>query len=114
MRAKGAATSAHPFNTSRDIAGDTPKRVTVTSDRVFDFGFVVEGARTFSLVLPLRPNDFQGDLWKDQVLRYFLQIDADNFVSPKLQVFEVGWDGQWSFEPEKMEHYLTLREIANA
>ena len=44
-------------------------------------------------------------------MRYALEVVSDNFVSPQQHKFEVAWDGQWSFEPEKMEQHLRITEI---
>lgn len=91
--------------------GDTPQRVTVTKENIFDLGRLLEGAERFEPLLYLYSNDFQGFVEKGQAVHYHLEIDASNFVSPKQQVFEVAWDGEWFYEPENMEHHLRISEI---
>jgi len=56
-------------------------------------------------------NNLNAAVAKNEAVRYHLQIDASNFVSPCEQVFEVAWDGDWSFEPEAMQHHFTIREL---
>jgi hypothetical protein len=36
---------------------------------------------------------------------------ADNYVSPKVQVFEVAWNGKWSENLDDMEKYVTIKEV---
>jgi hypothetical protein len=33
-------------------------------------------------------------------------------VSPRPQVFEVAWDGEWDFDPEKMEQHFRISEVS--
>jgi hypothetical protein len=89
----------------------TPPQVTITKEQILDFGMLVEGTSKFIPILYSHSNNFQGFVEKGQAVRYFLEIDASNFASPHPQVFEVAWDGEWDFEPEKMQHHLRLTEI---
>jgi hypothetical protein len=91
--------------------GDTSKRLTITKQSTVDFGRISEGDTQFRPLLYVLPNDFRGSVEKDQAVRYFLEIDATNFVSPEPQVFEVAWDGEWEYEPEKMEQHFRILEI---
>ncbi len=91
--------------------GDTQQRVTVTKESVLDFGRLVEGADSFNPMLYVYANNLQASVPKGEAVRYYLEIDASNFVSPRQQIFEVAWDGQWDSEPEKMQHHLTIQEI---
>lgn len=91
--------------------GDTSQRVTVTKENVLDFGWLIEGAERFNPLLYLYSNDFQGYVEMGQAVRYHLEIDASNFVSPRPQVFEVAWDGEWHYEPERMQHHLRVSEV---
>lgn len=88
--------------------------LTITNERVFDLGRVQENGNGFEPSLYVYPNNFSGFVRKGEAVRYGLEINASNFVSQKVQVFEVAWDGQWSFEREQMQRHLTIREIAEA
>jgi hypothetical protein len=92
--------------------GDAPRRVTITKQSVLDFGRISEVDTRFLPLLYVYPNDFRGSVEKDQAVRYFLEIDATNFVSPRPQVFEVAWDGEWDFDPEKMEQHFRISEVS--
>ncbi|HUO44036.1 MAG TPA: hypothetical protein VMT94_03875 [Burkholderiales bacterium] len=89
----------------------TPQQITIAKEQVLDFGRIGEQDVKFTPILYTYPNNFQGFVEKDQAVRYYLEIEASNFVSPKPRVFEVAWDGKWEFEPEKMEHHLRITEI---
>lgn len=91
--------------------GDTTSRVSVTKESILDFGSLSEGATAFMPLLHVYANNLNAAVAKNEAVRYHLEIDASNFVSPRHQTFEVAWDGGWSFEPEQMQHHLTVREI---
>jgi len=88
-----------------------PQQLTITKEQVLDFGRVREGADAFEPLLYWCPNNFQGYVRAGEAVRYYVEVDASNFVSPAPKIFEVAWDGQWSFEPEKMEQRLRISEI---
>ena len=46
-----------------------------------------------------------------ETMRYGFEIVSDHFVSPKPQVFEVAWNGQWSNNLDEMAKNLQIREI---
>lgn len=89
----------------------TPPVVTVIKDQILDLGFITEKEDKFIPRLFTYPNNFQGFVRKDEAVRYFLEIEATNFTSPRYQVFEVAWDGNWDYEPEKMQQHLRIKEI---
>jgi hypothetical protein len=78
---------------------------------ILDFGRLVEGSSRFEPRLRHAPNNFDGFVAKGEAMRYELEIDASNFTSPRPQVFEVAWDGEWNAEPEQMERHLRITEI---
>jgi len=88
-----------------------PQQVTIAKEQVLDFGCIAEGSDHFRPLLQTYPNNFQGYVQKDQAVRYIVEIDATNFASSRPRVFEVAWDGQWFFEPEKMEQHLRITEV---
>jgi hypothetical protein len=92
-------------------ASFAPVMTTVTKEQIVDLGNIQEGDDSFCPALYSTPNNFLGFVKAGEAVRYELAIEADNFVSTKNKVIEVAWDGQWEFEPEKMEDHLRIREI---
>jgi hypothetical protein len=90
---------------------DTPSEITITNEHVLDFGRLVEGGDRFAPMLRWYANNFEGLVRKNEAVRYYLEINASNFVSRRYYVFEVACDGEWHFEPEKMQQHLRIREI---
>jgi hypothetical protein len=89
----------------------TPPYVTLVKEHVLDFGIVIEGQDNFRPVLFSYTNNFQGYVRANQVVRFGLEIVSDNFVSPRLQVFEVAWNGQWSDKLDVMAENLQVQEV---
>jgi hypothetical protein len=104
-----------PFTVPRQFAWapseSTPTEATIVRERIFDFGFVQKGTVHFTPTFYSLPPNFPGFVHKNESVRYFLQIEADNFSSPKYQVFEVSWDGEWHSHSEKMAMHLVIREV---
>ena len=92
-------------------ASFAPVLVTVTKEQIVDLGSVVEGQDVYTPALYSTPNNFAGFVRAGDAMRYELAIEADNYSSDKLQVYEVAWDGVWEVEPEKMEKHLRIREV---
>jgi len=72
-----------------------PEAVTITTERVFDFGFVTEGSDVYQPRLRSAPNTFDGAVRRGEAVRYELVVDASNYGSPTPHVFEVTWDGEY-------------------
>lgn len=89
----------------------TPPSITVTKEHVLDFGSIIEGQDHFRPQLYSYSNNFQGFVRKDEALRYQLEVQGSNFSSRRYQVFEVAWDGTWSYIPSEMQQHLRIREI---
>ena len=94
--------------------GDTPQRVVVTRSSVLDFGYLSEGDASFVPCLHVYANNSNFAVGKGEAVRYQLDLDASNLPSRHAQTFEVSWDGEWDFEPEKMQQHLVIREVAEA
>ena len=92
----------------------TPQQTTITKEHVLDFGRIVEGEPKFTPLLYSYTNNFQGCVEKGAAVRYSIEVDASNFVSPEPYVVEVAWDGHWEFEVEKMAQHLRITEINEA
>jgi hypothetical protein len=91
----------------------TPPYVTLVKEHVLDFGIAIEGQDNFRPVLFSYTNNFQGFVQANDVVQFGLEIVSDNFVSPRLQIFEVAWNGQWSDNLDVMAHNLQIEEVTN-
>lgn len=89
----------------------SPVFQSITDQAVLDFGCITEHAKIFKPILYITSADFQGFITTNQAVRYGLQIVADNYVSPNLQIFEVAWNGNWTENLDEMQQNLTIREI---
>jgi len=89
----------------------TPPVITLVKEQILDFGYVPENGNKFVPTLYSYANNFQGLVGPNEAVRFHLEIQATNFSAGRYQVFEVAWDGQWSYEPQTMARHLRLREI---
>ena len=80
----------------------------------FDLGFVEKAGEEASRFCPqfyVTPAGHDYTVAGGVLARYFLDIDADNYVSP-MYLVEVVWDGHWDDEPEKMHSHLNVARIS--
>lgn len=89
----------------------TPPLITLTRGEIIDFGRLTENATRFEPVLYWYPNNFQGYVEQNDVVRYCLEIVADGYTSKRYHVFEVAWNGEWSENLDEMAKNLIIREI---
>lgn len=87
-----------------------PSLQTVADEEVFDFGIIHEGD-VFRPTLYVVVSNFKGNVNADDSVRFGLQIVADNYVSPRMQIFQVDWDGKWANTPEEMSDHLIISEV---
>lgn len=80
----------------------SPALQTVAKEEVLYFGRISEGD-SFIPTFYITSVNFKGLVKANESIRYSLQIVADNFVSSKLQIFEVSWNGQWGKTSEEMK-----------
>ena len=93
-------------------AETSPLFETITHDRIFDIGFLIENDVTgFQPRIITTPHNFQGYVGAGGACRYSLQVVADNYVSP-IQAFEVSWNGTWSDNLDNMTNSLVISEVA--
>jgi hypothetical protein len=57
------------------------------------------------------PNNFDGFVRAGEVMRYGFEIVSDHFVSPKLKLFEISWNGEWSKDLGQMAKNLRISEV---
>ena len=86
-----------------------PLFMTIPREQLVDLGYVNENGNEFVPRLYYSPFNFDGFLVRqNEAVRYEIQIEAENFTSPRY-VVEVAWDGQWSFVPSQMRRHLVVR-----
>lgn len=91
----------------------TPPAIPLSKEQILDFGILIEGFDHFAPKLYSYANDFQGQVHRDETIRYSLEITADGYDAPRYQVFEVAWDGTWSDKLDQMERSLIIREVTD-
>jgi len=89
----------------------TPAYLTLRRDHVLDFGSIEKGNNHFRPQLYLYTGNFEGYVHRNEAVRYGLEIESDNFISPRLHVFEVAWNGEWSEDLDRMSKNLEIREV---
>ena len=82
----------------------------IKHDAILDFGRIIERDDKFEPTLDGTSSNFNMFVKADEVVRYSLQVVADNFVSPKSQVFEVEWNG-FSSDVEEIKRRQSLKPI---
>lgn len=86
-----------------------------TKDIVIDFGRVCKKYDNYFIPSLLSiPTNARITVEKNETVRYYLEVIAKNFISNKVYVYEVFWNGEWSDDPEIMKNNLTIKEIKNA
>lgn len=88
----------------------TPILITLLKEHVLDLGYIEEHGDKFIPRLYATSLNFQGYVGHNEAVRYQLQIEATNFLSP-IYVIEVAWDGIWDFVPATMRTHLPVRMI---
>jgi hypothetical protein len=84
-----------------------PPIMTIIREQKLDLGYVNENDQAFVPRLYYQPFNFHGSVRPNEAVRYEIQIEAENFTSPRY-VVEVAWDGQWSFVPDQMRRHLPV------
>jgi hypothetical protein len=89
----------------------TPPYINLRNEHVLDFGRINQNEKRFQPLLLSYANNFEGFVQPNDTVRFGLEIVSDNFISKRLQIFEVAWNGQWSSNLETMGQNLQIREI---
>jgi hypothetical protein len=96
-----------------------PMRPDVSGPLVIDLGYVAEprpvdghppGDR-FHPNLYFWPGNFEGYVYPNQVVRYYLEVRAENYAPKELTVIEISWNGVWTDDVEAMRTNLVRREV---
>jgi hypothetical protein len=88
-----------------------PVLQTFGDQEICDFGRLIEGDVAFYPTLYAIPNNFLGSVGVNEAVRYTLNIKAENFISTKVWVVEVSWDGTFSDNMDIMERSLIVKNI---
>jgi hypothetical protein len=88
-----------------------PAFQTVADEEVLDFGRISQGG-VFQPTLYVIGSNFKGYVNPNDSVRFSLQIVADNYVSPRMQIFQVDWNGKWADTPEDMSKNLIISEVS--
>jgi len=91
-----------------------PPSIKLTKEEIFDFGVLKEGSNYFQPQFYVTTNDFKGNLYKNETMRYALEIKADGYISSKYQVFEVSWDGKWTDNLEELSRSLIIKDVTDS
>ena len=86
-----------------------PSLVTINKSHIFDFIRLIEGDDSAQPCLIRYFKNFEGFVFKDEIVLFELQIISDQFQQEKSQIFEVLWNGIWSETPKNDN--LKIREI---
>lgn len=89
-----------------------PIAVSFSKEHIFDFGALWFKDAQFRPALYAQGGKFDANIGAGQILRYRLQIVADNFSRHAGQVFEVSFDGICSEEMPEMKRHLVIRECS--
>ena len=89
----------------------SPINPPIRDSRICDLGFLAQDAAHYQPSLYFYPNNFTGNVGKNDSVRFGIGITAENFTSKVLFVVEVSWDGTWSTDLDQMERHLVIKEI---
>ena len=88
----------------------TPPSVNIVKKQILDFGRLIEGNDKFEPLLYGIPNNFEGFVKQGDVIRFHLEISAEDYVSRNNYIFEVAWNGKWNSNLQTMKHNLVIKE----
>lgn len=89
-------------------AETSPPAIDFIDEQILDFGYLQKGSKVFMPSLSPRFNNFQGNLKANQIIKYTLEIQANNARSVRVEI-EVTWDGNWTADLEKMRFAMQLK-----
>ncbi len=89
----------------------SPIAVTLSKDQIFDFGALSLSEAKFRPCLYPQGGELHAEVERDEVVRYRLEVVADNFQHRGTQLFEVAFDGTCSDDLDELSRHLVIREI---
>jgi hypothetical protein len=91
----------------------SPEGVDIVTERIADFGYVIDSSTDFKPTVTPILNSFKGNLKHNETFRYFIEIIAENYRSKKHVVIEVTWDGIWPNDLSEMCEHLKISTLAH-
>lgn len=91
-----------PPNFQWTPAETSPPAIDFITEQILDFGYLTKGADAFTPAVSPRYNSFKGNLKANEIIKYTLEIQANN-AKPKIVEIEVSWDGIWNSNLDKMK-----------
>jgi hypothetical protein len=103
---------AYPLILSWPPSEYTGLTESVKKEQRVDFGYVEQNSG-FKPNVRFFPNNFNdiAVVRSGNTMRYSVEIISDQYASPKPQVFEVSWNGEWSESVDQMANHLTIHEV---
>jgi len=89
----------------------SPEGVDIVTERIADFGYIIESSTEFKPTVTPILNSFRGSLMHNETFRYYIEIIAENYRSRRLVGIEVTWDGLWPADLNDMHLHLIIKKI---
>jgi hypothetical protein len=89
----------------------SPEGVDIVTERVTDFGYVIDSSTEFKPTVTPILNSFKGNLKHHETFRYCIEIIAENYRPRKLTLIEVTWDGLWPEDVNEMHKHLSITKV---
>lgn len=86
----------------------SPESVDIVTERIADFGYIIDSSTEFKPTVTPILNSFKGNLKHHQTFRYYIEIVAENYISRGLTSIEVTWDGIWPGDLDEMHKHLKI------
>ncbi len=92
-------------------AETSPEMVDILTDRIADFGYVIDSSTEFKPTVTPILNSFKGNLKHNETFRYYIEIVAENYRARDLVCIEVTWDGVWPDDLNDMHNHLKIQKV---
>lgn len=91
----------------------SPTAVTFSKERILDFGALSLSEDRFRPCLYPQGGQLHAEAAKHDVVRYRLQVVAENFQRHGTQLFEVAFDGTCCDDLDELARHLVIREVGH-
>jgi hypothetical protein len=100
-----------PLRYAWSPAETSPEGVDIVTERIADFGYVIETSTEFKPTVTPILNSFRGNLKHHETFRYYIELIAENYRPRKLIGIEITWDGIWPEDMNEMHQHLKISRI---